>query len=75
MSESDETWTDEDSAAVAYESLPASHPSLLVDVFRLGLQQALTADVRYRLRTAFVTPESAPLWGDSPKRRSSLNQT
>ncbi len=60
----DETWTDEDSAAVQYESLPAWHPSLFVDVFRLGLQQPLTDEIRFQLRTAFVTPESADNWGD-----------
>ncbi|OZD47356.1 hypothetical protein CH252_20965 [Rhodococcus sp. 06-1477-1B] len=60
----EEVWTDEDSAAVQYESLPPWHPSLFVDVFRLGLQQPLTDEIRFQLRTAFVTPESAAGWDD-----------
>jgi hypothetical protein len=66
----DETeWTDEDYAQMTYESLPAWHPSLFVDVFRSGLT-LVEADANAVLAGAFVTPESVDLWGDFERARA-----
>lgn len=55
-------WTPEDDAILKYESLPDWHPSLFVDVFRLGLIQT---GANARLAGAFVTPESVDARGIS----------
>lgn len=62
-------WTDEDDAAVVYESLPDWHPSLFVDAFRV----ALTSDEPYSvelMRRGFVTPECVDDWGDFSEARA-----
>lgn len=59
-------WTDEDDAMVSYEALPGWHPALFVDVFRLGVTEAVDIAI---LRGAFVTPESVSYWDDFAKAR------
>jgi len=65
MSENSAEWTEEDDAELAYEALPAWHPSLLVDVFRAGLERNTPAEVL----AAFVTPESLRSWGSFSRAR------
>ena len=66
----DETaWTDADDALLTYEALPDWHPSLFVDVFRTALQTD-EPDTNRLLFGAFVTPESAEVWGDFSRARA-----
>lgn len=52
-----EFWTEEDNSALEFERLPDWHPSLFVDVFRVGLQTFNESTVAIA-RGGFVTPES-----------------
>lgn len=65
-----ETWTEEDDAAVAFESLPAWHPSLFFEVFRTGMQNFGDHAAEIALG-GFVTPESE--WGDFSEARAIAN--
>lgn len=67
VSDEVEGWTDEDDALLAYETLPAWHPSLFVDVFRAGLEEP---EFDARIAAAFVTPESRNYWGDFSRARA-----
>lgn len=71
MDSSDEVWTDEDDAAVIYESLPDWHPALFFDAFRLGLESDDPTAIEV-LRKGFVTPESADEWGDFSAARNAM---
>lgn len=58
-----EFWTEEDDSALELELLPAWHPSLFVDAFRVGLQN-FNESTEAIARGGFVTPESVDAWGD-----------
>lgn len=66
-----ERWTEEDDAAVIYESLPDWHPALFVDAFRLGLESDEPSALEL-LRRGFVTPESVDAWGDFSAARQAV---
>lgn len=71
MDNPDEVWTDEDDAAIIYESLPEWHPALFFDAFRLSLE----SDAPFALdllRQGFVTPESVEAWGDFSEALNAL---
>lgn len=69
MSDAQTGWTEEDDALVTYESLPAWHPALFVDVFRTGLGME-QPEANTLLVGAFVTPESVDSWGDFSRART-----
>jgi hypothetical protein len=67
-----EFWTEEDDSALELELLPDWHPSLFVDVFRVGLQN-FNESTEEIARGGFVTPESADAWGDFTAARKIAN--
>lgn len=67
-----ERWTEEDDSAVAFELLPAWHPAVFLDVFRVGLQN-YNETTESIARGGFVTPESANEWGDFTGARAIAN--
>ncbi|WP_029267401.1 MULTISPECIES: hypothetical protein [unclassified Microbacterium] len=67
-----ESWTDEDDAAVAFESLPAWHPALFFDAFRVGMQR-FGENAEAIARGGFITPESEAEWGDFTRAREIAN--
>lgn len=71
MSES-EAWSEEDDAAVALELLPAWHPALFFDAFRIGMQNFHENSAAIA-RGGFVTPESREAWGDFTAVREFAN--
>ncbi|MCK2025087.1 hypothetical protein KZC56_02155 [Microbacterium sp. SSW1-47] len=67
-----ESWTEEDDAAVAFELLPAWHPSVFFDAFRAGMQR-FDETIEEIARAGFVTPESVDDWGDFTRAREIAN--
>jgi hypothetical protein len=67
-----EFWSEEDDSALEFELLPDWHPSLFVDVFRVGLQN-FNESTEAIARGGFVTPESVDVWGDFTAAREIAN--
>jgi len=63
-----ESWSEEDDAAVAYDSLPHWHPSVFVDTFRTCIKDPIGSNLELA-RRAFITPESESTWGDFSQAR------
>jgi hypothetical protein len=73
MNDESDRWTEEDDAALIYESLPGWHPAMIVDVFRTGLEFENRAARQKVLGEGFVTPESVEAWGDFSRAQALFN--